>query len=135
MKNVNNTLKWSLFLALFGFLVSACQKDATLDFEKNVQESIEMDFAQTSSTADDVQARNPPTNPNPALFCYAASVKVDYNCDGSFELGVNDNEFSYATCLERVQQIIVYYQGLGYCAQREERTCRRTDCRFLPVGQ
>ncbi|MEO1515099.1 MAG: hypothetical protein AAFV95_08795 [Bacteroidota bacterium] len=130
MKNVKHLLKYSLLLALFGCLLTACQKDATRDFEKDIQENTEIDFQQKVTTGDDVQARRPPDNPDPYNKCYNAGVKVDYDCDGSFELGHNDITYTYNACISRVGELIIHYLDEGYCVQMSQGACQEMDCRY-----
>lgn len=59
-----------------------------------------------------------PTNPGPVqqtYTCYQASIILDYDCDGTGDVGWNEGVSSFNGCLNRVAEMALEAQRNGYC--------------------
>ncbi|MEO1514383.1 MAG: hypothetical protein AAFV95_05200 [Bacteroidota bacterium] len=130
MKNVKQIIKWTFIFAVFGSVVVACQKDASTELETSLQTSVEMEHKQQLEPSDELQARIAIPPNTPAFLCYIAAINIDADCDGTYETGQNETTFTFGTCWDRVQEMIVAQQAIGNnCVQPDPNACVRTNCR------
>ena len=61
--------------------------------------------------------------PDTTFKCYTGTVKVDRDCDGSFEVADNEDFDSYSECKDWETTTNAYYQSKGYCTEIEEGSC------------
>lgn len=67
-------------------------------------------------------------------LCYNAYMKYDYDCDGSFEVGVNNLTATWSCCWQEVSNLAWKASQNGWCYDFEpELQCQLVSCDPVPL--
>jgi len=135
-------MKNNLVLFLMALVVSAMISCTDSDKGSNDVQQIEEIKAQVIQDMQD--SPNNPNNQNATTrakddgggssLCYNAYIQYDYDCDGSYEVGVNNLTATYSCCLQEVTKLSFQATQNGWCYDYNPKLqCQLVSCDPVPL--
>jgi len=129
LKNVSTFL---LAILLVSVTFVSCQKENNELTEEDIKTSlIEKVNAQKEKQ---LEAMNDPDSPlyrGPITgnsTCYNAGISVDKDCDSEYELGWNEETFSWGACWDRLVIMGIIATQNGWCWRLPDNNCQSYTC-------